>query len=371
MRRHRAKKRPDQWYTLPPLFIKPATFTPDPGLTDQQNRGAYLVEGLGHCGACHTPRNDLSAAKPSDALGGANIPGQGWFAPNISSDMHEGIGGWSAQQLVDYFKTGVAQNKAIVAGPMMAVVKTSLSQLTDTDLAAMAASLKAAPPKQLYKNAAPTAQAVAQPGRQAYIDHCAFCHQENGKGIAGAIPPLAGNGAVTAGGPQDVIRTVLNGMPASANYAPMPGLGRDVSSQEIADIANYIRASWGNTAPANATTALVDDIAKTSQSMLAGTAPCAPVAPEKLATELRRADVKPKLQEITASNMWQVIGKILPRLRRAKLAQADIVNGLTASYCPIVMADTATPSGERVRLLQRFAMLVYTGLAEHTPKHGS
>jgi len=91
------------------LFFTPGDFKADPSQPAAVQRGAYLVEGLGHCGACHTPRNELGGSKPGDALGGGELQGQGWFAPNITSDVRQGIGGWSDQQLVAYLKTGVAQ----------------------------------------------------------------------------------------------------------------------------------------------------------------------------------------------------------------------------------------------------------------------
>lgn len=341
------------------VFFKPGAFKPDPARTAEENRGAYLVEGLGHCGSCHTPRNIALAAKPGEALGGAEVPGQGWFAPNISSDVREGIGAWSEKDLVDYLKTGVAPGHAVVAGPMADTIHDSLRYLTDADLMAIAAYLKAAPAKALY-----TEQTVAAPaGADAYLTNCAFCHQPDGKGIAGAVPPLAGNGAVLAGGPQDVIRTIQNGLPARGTYAAMPGLGKLLPSNQIAEIANYVRSSFGNNAPATATPGMVDSLAPTTQSMWSGTGACMTVD-ASLAKAISASGTDAALHQVNGGNMIEQIDAILPKLKAAdgKIAQADTVNALTAAYCGIVMNDKTQPERTRLELLQRFAMLVYSQL---------
>jgi mono/diheme cytochrome c family protein len=358
------------WRTL---FFHEGTFKPDPHLSDAENRGAYLVEGLGHCGACHTPRDIAMGSDTSEALGGGEIKGQGWFAPNISSDVHEGIGAWSQQQLVQYLKEGVAPGRAVVAGPMAEVVHTSLTYLTDADLAAIAAYLKVSPGKALYTRE----HFTAPPGGEAYLNNCAFCHQPDGKGIAGAVPPLAGNGAVLAGGPEDVIRAILGGIAAQGQYAPMPGFAKTLTSGQIAAIANYVRTSWGNAAPATATQSQVDMLAKTTASMLAGTAGCDPVKPPAVASALDAPDVTSLLANINSGNMLEQIDAALPKLRAAapNITQTQIVNGMIAAYCPLARPDPGRPAEQRIELLQRFAMLVYSqvssrGLSMQDPPAG-
>jgi mono/diheme cytochrome c family protein len=342
------------------VFFKPATFTPDLAQSAEENRGAYLVEGLGHCGACHTPRNLAMASEQSEALGGGEITGQGWFAPNISSDVREGIGAWRTGDIIDYLKTGVAPGHAVVAGPMAEVIHDSLRHLTDADLRAIAISLKAAPALELYAQ-----QAAASPaGGNAYLTNCAFCHQPDGKGISGAVPPLAGNGVVLAGGPEDVIRAIQGGLPARGTYAAMPGLVELVPSNRIAEITNYVRSSFGNNAPPTATTGMVDGLAPTTLTMWSGTGPCVPLAPP-LASVLGSTSADALLHQINAGNMVEQIDAILPKLHAADgtLAQADTVNGLTAAYCKIVMNDQSQPQISRLEQLQRFAMLVYSRLS--------
>jgi len=342
------------------VFFKPGTFKPDPARTEQENRGAYIVDGLGHCGSCHTPRNLAMASETKEALGGGEIKGQGWFAPNISSDVREGIGGWSTGELAQYLKTGVAPGHAVTAGPMAETIHDSLRYLTDADLQAIASYLKAAPAKALY-----TASATAAPqGASAYLTNCAFCHQPDGKGIAGAVPPLAGNGVVLAGGAEDVVRTIVGGLPARGPYAPMPGFGELIPSAEIAEIANYVRSAFGNAAPANATTGMVDSIGHTTSTMWSGSGSCAPVPPP-VAAALTKSGGEAALRQINAGNMLEQIDAILPKFHQADgtIAQADEVNGLTGAYCPIVMADTGVAQPARVELLQRFAMLLYSQLS--------
>jgi len=264
--------------------------------------------------------------------------------------------------LVQYLKQGVAPGRAVVAGPMAEVVHTSLSYLTDADLNAIAAYLKASPAKTTYAQE----QVAAPRGANQYLTNCAFCHQADGRGIAGAVPPLVGNGVVKAGGADDVIRTILGGLPAQGGYAPMPGYATSLTSGQVAEIANYVRISWGNGAPPNATPGAVDALAKQTRTMMAGTGECAPPGPPALAQAMAAPDVQTRLHAIGAANMLEQIDAILPKLRAAdaQMPQADLVNGLVAAYCPIARADTSGTNGTPTQLLQRFAMLVYSQIAD-------
>lgn len=350
------------WRTL---FFQAGTFQPDPKRSEAENRGAYLVEGLGHCGTCHTPRNIASGSKTSEALGGAEITGQGWYAPNITSDVREGIGGWTEQQLVDYLQKGVAPGRALVNGPMAEVIHSSLQYLTDADRHAIAAYLKIVPAKALYPQAHPVASGNRElPGEEAYLNNCAFCHQPDGRGLPGAVPALAGDGVVKAGGPENVIRVILGGQQANGEYAPMPGLSAELSSGQIAAIANYVRSAWGNAVPATATTEMVDNLGKVTQTMLAGSGPCAPVGPPAVTKALADPQIANLLRAVDPATLQQQVDAIVARLRATGVTapQADLVNGLTAAYCPIATAD-GRPHVQQIRQLQRFAMLVYAQLA--------
>jgi len=346
------------------LFFKPGTFAPDPSLSEQENRGAYLVEGLGHCGACHTPHNVLGATEQGKSLGGGEITGQGWFAPNITSDLQQGIGSWSKQQLVDYFKNGVAPGRAVGAGPMTEVISSSLRYLSDDDLHAIAAYLKVAPARQLFAEQ----HVPSPPGAASYLTNCASCHGPDGRGIPNAVPPLADNGVVKAGGPQDIVRAILGGLPAKADYAAMPGFALTLTSGQIAEIANFVRGSWGNSAPPNATTTMVDELGHATATMLAGTKGCDRVN-TGLADAVQSQDVQTDLRDTNAANMLEQIDKILAELKAANVhvARADLTNGLTAAYCTM-LHNSGRMNLQDVLLLQRFSGLVYSQTFPGNPR---
>lgn len=242
------------------LYFDEGTFKPDPTKSASWNRGAYLVDGLGHCSSCHSPRNALGGIEQSKAYTGASI--DDWFAPNLSSNLHTGLGTWSAGELATYLKTGAAAGRTTAFGPMAEVITNSLSHLSDADLAAMAEYLKAIPPNSSLRAGKPAPDPTRVNGATLYMDHCGGCHQAKGRGIAGVFPPLAGNGAVIAPDPANIIKVVLNGLPQRGAYIPMPALGGQLSDQQIADIANYVRTSWGNSAQPNSTAALVARLRK-------------------------------------------------------------------------------------------------------------
>jgi mono/diheme cytochrome c family protein len=315
------------------LFFTAGEFAPDSSKSAEINRGQYLVTGLGHCGECHTEHNSLGGTEKTKAYQGAVI--DGWYAPNITSDTRQGIGGWSNAQLVSYLKTGVAPGKGIVAGPMTQVVTESLSKLTDADLAAIAAYLKSIPAAESFPNTRPTTAADARPpGSADYDTFCASCHQGDGTGIAGVVPGLKGNGSVLAKGPEDVIRVVLGGLPASANYAPMPAIGSGMTDQQIAKVVNYVRSAWTNRAPDNAQPGGVGDLRKKTNTMLAG-GDCTPV---QGALADSKSAIGPILSGLNSVNMLNRIGPIVVRAKAADAhaESAELVNGLTAAYCPIL-----------------------------------
>ena len=236
------------------LYFSPGTFKPDAAKSAAWNRGAYLVEGLGHCSACHSPRNALGGIEKDKAYTGATV--DGWFALNLTSELHTGLGQWTAEQIATYLKTGAVAGKTTALGPMAEVVKNSTSQMSDADLAAMAAYLKDIPPNSTLRQGKPAPDPTRAAGASLYLDHCAGCHQAGGRGIPGVFPPLAGNGVVLAGDPADILKVVLHGVPAQGKYVPMPGFASQLSDQQVADLANYVRSSWGNTAAPNTTAAM-------------------------------------------------------------------------------------------------------------------
>jgi len=201
------------------LFFAPGYFTPTAGKSTEWNRGAYLVEALGHCSDCHSPRNIMGAVKGKAVFTGSEV--DGFYAPDIASAALAKT--WSSENLVQFLKTGSSPQRGSVFGPMADVIHDSLSHLTDPDLAAIVTYLLDSPPPPdmpAPQKLSPLAPAVYRHAAKLYIDNCATCHQPHGTGIAGAVPPLAGNPAVTAREPYDVIAAVLEGLPAGGHTVP-------------------------------------------------------------------------------------------------------------------------------------------------------
>ncbi len=352
------------WNTL---YFHAGTFKPDPSKSDQVNRGAYLVEGLAHCSDCHTPKNVAQAPIDSEAYSGGLL--DGWYAPNITSDPKEGIGDWTEEELATYLKTGAAHGKGVVFGPMAQTVQESLSRLTDADIHAIAAYVKQIPAKATYRMAAAPQSGASPVGPVVYQNYCKSCHLDDGRGVAGKVPPLAGNGAVAAQGPQNVIRVIAGGLPANGEYAPMPGFAAVLSDQQIADVSNWVRRAWGNGAPENATADMVGSLTKRTRSMLAGTEPCTPLGQSAVdhAVTDPGGGIAGLLQSVDASNMLDKINAIVPKLRQADPAapKADAVNSVTAAYCAVVTANPSLTPMQRYQQLTRFADLTYTQFTDH------
>jgi mono/diheme cytochrome c family protein len=239
------------------LFFTEGTFKPVAGQSAEWNRGAYLIEGLGHCSACHSPRDVLGGIEKNKAFTGAMV--DGWFALNLTSNLKTGLGGWSIDDLVAYLKTGAAKSKSTTLGDMAEVVHNSLSFMTDADLRAMATYLKSIPAESSLAGRG-AAQKVPSQAAVLYVDHCAGCHQAKGRGLPGVFPPLSGNGVVVAPDAANIVKVVLGGVPAKGGYIPMPSLASQLSDAQIAEIANYVRTNWGNAAPANVTPQAVAEL---------------------------------------------------------------------------------------------------------------
>lgn len=235
------------------LFFRPEAFAPEPARSPAWNRGAYLVRGLGHCAACHAPRNRWGATTEPSALRGGMIPMQHWYAPSLASPQEAGVADWDLAQIVDLLKTGVSARGG-VAGPMAEVVYRGTQYLHEDDLRAMALFLQSLPQQPLPSRPAgsPDAPVFAR-GEKLYARHCAECHGEQGEGAQGAYPALAGNRVVTMDTPANLVQIVLHGgyAPATAgNPRPygMPPLRQTLDDAEVAAVLSYIRHAWGHAA---------------------------------------------------------------------------------------------------------------------------
>jgi mono/diheme cytochrome c family protein len=236
------------------LYFNEGSYKNDPAKSAAWNRGAYLVEGLGHCSACHSPRNALGGIEKDKAYTGATV--DGWFALNLTSELHAGLGSWTVDQIATYLKTGAVPGKTTALGPMALVAKNSTRQMTDADLTAMATYLKDIPANSTLRQGKPAPDPTRAAGASLYLDHCAGCHLSGGRGLPGVFPPLAGNGVVVASDPADILKVVLHGVPAQGKYVPMPAFASLLSDQQVADLSNYVRTSWGNAASPNTTAAM-------------------------------------------------------------------------------------------------------------------
>jgi mono/diheme cytochrome c family protein len=235
------------------LFFKSARFAPDPRRSEEFNRGAYLVEGLGHCGACHTPLNAFGANKAGQFLQGNRI--DDWTAPNITNDPQTGLGKWSVEEVVQYLKTGQTR-AAIAGGPMKEVVENSTSKMPDADLKAIAVYLK---DRGAAGTAPPAPVAASDPrmqvGEAIFVDTCSACHTRTGAGIEHIFPRLAGAAIVKQDDPSTLVRVILTGVrgagtDASPTSPAMPSFGYRLDDNQVAAVVTYIRNSWGNAASA-------------------------------------------------------------------------------------------------------------------------
>ncbi|KDB08547.1 Gluconate 2-dehydrogenase (acceptor) [Burkholderia sp. lig30] len=242
------------WRTL---FFREGEFKPDPAQSAEWNRGAYLVEGLGHCTMCHTEINALGGNIRSKEYQGGLIPLQNWYAPSLTSNREAGLGDWSIADIVGLLNAGISSRGAVY-GPMAEVVYDSFQYLNEEDVRAVAVYLKSLPGRTGEADTAPPPAAVTEEtrrlaplGRKIYEAQCAVCHAKEGQGKPPHFPPLASNQSIQMTSAVNPIRMVLNG-----GYAPgtrknpmpygMPPFAQLLSDEEVAAVVTYIRTAWGN-----------------------------------------------------------------------------------------------------------------------------
>ncbi|GAB3457083.1 cytochrome c [Massilia terrae] len=241
------------WRTL---YFNEGEYQPDRGKSAEWNRGAYLVQGLGHCAMCHTPINALGGSSEAQAFQGGLIPMQNWYAPSLTSNREAGLGNWEIRDIMDLLQAGVSA-RATVYGPMAEVTYNSLQYMTDEDIRAMAVYLKSLPADQPVS--ADTAKSplradvnqAASEGRRIYGQRCASCHGAEGRGKPPHYPPLAANQSIGMTSDVNPIRMVLNGgYPPGTSRNPMPygmpPFAQVLNDNEVAAVVTFIRTAWGN-----------------------------------------------------------------------------------------------------------------------------
>lgn len=240
------------------VSFTPRSYVPDVDETVEWNRGGYLVEGLGHCIACHGARNALGATDDRQGLSGGSLRIDGWYAPSLTSAREASLARGDKGHIAALLKDGTSEAGSVM-GPMADVVYQSTQHLNEADLNAMATYLKALP-------RAADAVAVTKPapirrdsgvmlrGENIYAQRCAYCHGDRGEGSPGAYPSLAGNRTVLMDSTVNLIEIVQHGgfLPATAgNPRPygMPPFGHVLDNSDVAAVLTYIRGAWGNDAP--------------------------------------------------------------------------------------------------------------------------
>ncbi|CAK14995.1 c-type cytochrome [Pseudomonas entomophila] len=239
------------------LFAPTTPYAQKPDQDPLWNRGAYIVQGPGHCGSCHTPRGLAFNEKALDEAGAPFLAGallDGWYAPSLRQDHNTGLGRWSEAQIVQFLKTGRNQH-AVVYGSMTEAFNNSTQFMTDDDLAAIARYLKSLP-GDLQRDGAPwqyqaVSAGIDTPGAHTYVTRCASCHGLDGKGQAEWMPPLAGATSMLAKENASAINITLNGSQRIvAAGVPdayrMPAFREQLSDQQIAEVLSFARATWGN-----------------------------------------------------------------------------------------------------------------------------
>ncbi|EIK97168.1 cytochrome c family protein [Pseudomonas sp. M47T1] len=235
------------------VFAGDKRFVPDPQQSAEWNRGAYLVEGPGHCGECHSPRNLFQAVDSSKSLAGAAIGN--WQAYNISSDKSHGVGGWPRDVLARYLATGQAPGYAMAGGPMSDVVEHSLRFLTPADIQAVAVYLQASPARSegiirppVAVNDGPLAPGDGL-GRKVFVDACAGCHRLDGQGNQTSVATLTGLKTLNDPSGTNMIAVLLAGH-YPYTFGPqqkMPDFAQSYSNKELAAVSTFVLRRFGAT----------------------------------------------------------------------------------------------------------------------------
>ncbi len=252
------------------LFNPDKRFEADPKQSADWNRGAYLVEGLEHCGECHTPRRFTQSLNNSQKFAGAVT--QGWMAYNITADSDSGVGGWSDDALASYLSTGHADGHSSAAGPMLEAVNDSLSHLTAQDIHAIVVYLRSAAPIKTVTAVAqnPPARSAATPptadlGAQIFAGECANCHGWDGIGVQSPYASMVGSRTLNDSAATNLMAVLIGGSGAPSSDRPrfMPPFGVGRSDDQLSAVANFVNSYFGN----GGSKITADDVAKARKAL--------------------------------------------------------------------------------------------------------
>lgn len=229
------------------LNVRRGAFQPLATQPAEWNRGAYLVNALGHCGACHTPKNILGGDMRAKPLQGGEV--DNWYAANLNGGARAGLKAWSANDIVVYLRSG-SNAYAEASASMQEVVEVSTSKMSDADLHAIGVYLKSLP-ETPERAVDPLDQQMMASGEAIYVDQCAACHAPDGSGVPGLFPPLRGNPGVQQTSATTLAHAILTGAQAAAtpvkpSQPAMPAFAWKLTDDEIAAVSTYIGNSWGN-----------------------------------------------------------------------------------------------------------------------------
>jgi len=326
------------------IYFRPSRWQPTADKDPEWNRGAYMIQALAHCGECHTPKNVGMAPEAKYQLTGAAL--QGWFAPDISADPNSAIKKYDVPQLVQFLKTGVMAGNGHAFGPMEETVHDSLRFLDPSDLRAMAVYLKdqkpVSEPTVARADASPEEIAV---GKELYETNCSGCHQSNGQGMKGTVPALAGNTAVTAAQPDDVIMALLEGFGPQGSWGAMGSFAHKFTDEQIADVTNYVRTAWNNHGIPNAQQWEVGNARKMADIPKRGRQPdlICPLLPANVADAALKDN--PDTLRAAGSDHATLVSVVRDYTRaKPKSSPAEVIEALTEAYCRAVVSDKVPPS---------------------------
>ncbi len=319
------------------LYFKDGRYVHDASQSDEWNRGAYVVDAVAHCGACHTPRNLLMGREEDRHLQGAVI--DYWYAPDISGDDYSAIADWTVEDIASYLRTGHNPDNVAAVGSMFEAVEGGLDRLTDADAQAIAVYLKAQtsePPETVGTTLTMSTTQMEAAGTL-YEVNCQGCHEADGEGVAGLAPTLVGTSSVDGREPDTVIHAVLEGFLPRDDWGPMPSFAHALSNQQIAEIANYVRTKWGDGLRAAATASLVAQI-RAHDHIAEGDAQaivCPGVPSAQMTPEIRGEVADLAGQEPTAEALTPVVSAYHQQF--PDVGKGVAVQRLTGVYCQALL----------------------------------